>query len=548
MANNLLVGAHGAKSFVSIGDLDSWMDREIEQRISGRGNVDKYFSEVSWLYRGVMLRAQAIASMPFQVLRGQEVIDQSDDYQNVLEFLPDPTTLWLLVEMSLTLTGTAYLAPAANRYATARGTLSEMLYYAPHTIKPMYDPVSGALTHYERKVNSRTVELPVNKVYNFWYPDYSVELGVPMRYPAKAACMASGVLYNLDAFVEAFFKSGAIKSTIIALAGNPPKTERDRFGEIWEKTMQGFRNMFGKLVVSADSVTATVVGEGVKDLGNQELNAAQRESIAAAMTIPYTILFSGSASGLGGGEVTAADDKRFAFEFQIPEATWIFRRFTEQVLKPIDKNLRLVPNLEALDVTQEDEVARMNAVSTLTDVINKCSSWEQFLAVAKVNGMEWDGETDKLLQQVFKVKEERRLEQQEMMQAQGQPTDDNGKPARSNFPISKPKPKELGDGKAVSDGLGSIMVTGGDSVIADSVAPTPTDGKAVERTQFKRWASKRDASKWGEFKFQHLDETEQAALKAEQGGAANGDMSAEFFRKRDEIRRRGDAAVLCAAT
>lgn len=68
--------------------------------------------------------------------------------------------------------------------------------------------------------------------------------------------------------------------------------------------------------------------------------------------------------------------------------------------------------------------------------------------------------------------------------------------------------------------------------------------KTIERKQFLKWASKRTPGDYDKFNFEHLDADEQTAIKAEAGGAANGDKFAEFFRRRDEIRASRDAAVL----
>lgn len=545
MAKNLLVGAHGVKNLVSLGDLDQWMDREIEARQSGRQGADKYFGEVAWLYRAVMLRCEAVAGLPFEIRRGETVIDSSADYRNALGFLPYPELLFWLMEASACLTGKAYLLPASNRLAKVTGNASELNYAAPYTIRPFYDPSTGALLYYERKLNGRTVQLAPDEVFAFYYPDPFVEQGAPLNYPARAACMAAGALYHLDAFVEAFFRSGAIKSTLIALGGNPPKTERDRFSDVWRRAMLGVKNMWGNLVVSADSVTATVVGEGVKDLSNRELSDTQRESIAAALTIPNTKLFSGSAAGLGGGGVADADDIRFANEFLIPE--WRkFQRFLNNTWAFQKAGLTIHPLYESIDALQVDETERQASATDMVNMINACGTFEIFAFVMGNKGMEYDeAEARAMFAAKEKKAEEALAKQQELMAQQGQDADT---PAPGGFQVSRPKPKELaaGDGKAVQDG---ILPDRSEFVDLGTVSVSPTaDGKALERKQFKRWAAKRSADEWDAFEFKHLDADEQAALKAE-GGAANGDTVEIPFRRLTYQEYLGShAAVLRSAT
>ncbi len=62
-----------------------------------------YFKEVPWLYRGISKIAGKVASVPFAILdsAGNEV-DGSEDWKNVVEFLPHPRRLIWLATASLT--------------------------------------------------------------------------------------------------------------------------------------------------------------------------------------------------------------------------------------------------------------------------------------------------------------------------------------------------------------------------------------------------------------------------------------------------------------
>ena len=71
--------------------------------------TQELFEAVPWLYRGITLRADAVAGMPFALYRGQTEYDTSKDWQNRVGFLPNPTDLFWLIEASLTLTNKAYL-------------------------------------------------------------------------------------------------------------------------------------------------------------------------------------------------------------------------------------------------------------------------------------------------------------------------------------------------------------------------------------------------------------------------------------------------------
>lgn len=479
-----LIGAGGVKNLVSLGDLDTWMDQQVAARTSGGGDIAKFYQAVPWLFLGTDLRASGIASLPFDILEGDEVVDSSDDYQNVLGFLPDPETLFWMWEASLTLTGKAYTYRTHNRIATL-----DLSYKQPYTIKPKIDKRAGLLG-FERKNGAETVMWNVEDVFYLWHPDPFVELGEPMNYPALAARNASGVLFSLDTFVEAFFDRGAIKTTLVALKGASDQKERERFKETWKKAMQGIRNAWEALVVNADALTAEIIGEGVKDLQNTELSTNMREGIAGALKIPQTMLFSGSAAGLGGGGVSDADMLKFLKQFVIPRSKWIANQFNKQVLLPMGYRLRFKP--ETLDELQEDEVARASALSTFVDVLDKCSTWEQFEASASVLGYEYTEEVEAKLKAYFAAKETRRQE----MQAQTQANTEQGRSAEpANMVVTKPVPPQLTAGN--EDG--------------ESVADA---AKALERKQFKKHAKNGNGKP---FTFRYLDADEQQELT----GASN---------------------------
>lgn len=550
-----LIGAGGAKAFnsktLSLGELDQWMDTQVEQWLTGNEDARRFYKSVPWLFRGVQLRAEMIASMPFEIRKGETVIDASEDYQNVVEFLPDPEGLFWLLEASTCLTGTAYLLPTSNRYAEARGTASELLYAAPATMRPLFNKETGALIGYERKVNGRRIELKPEQVLAYWFPDPYVEFGPPLHYPAQAAVAASGVLLNMDEFVAAFWKRGAIKTTLVALEGVNDEKERARFKEVWRKAMQGLRNAWDSLIVNAKSVTATIIGEGVKDLQNTELSQGKREDIAAALSIPQSKLFSGSAAGLGGGGVADADDIRFYNEFGIPAWKRYARWLNKQPLMQ-KQGYTIHPLFETIDALQIDETERQAAATDMVNMITACSTYEMFAFVMGNKGMEFD---EKEAQAMFAAKEKKAEEAQarlaEQMQANG------NEPEPGGFQVSRPKPKELGDGKAVTHEHSGLAGGGADRTAdAGGMGADESGGhadrvleqaKSVERAQFKRWAAKRDASEWDAFEFHALDADEQTALK--QGGAANGDtVEIPFRRLSYQEYLGGHAAVLRSAT
>jgi hypothetical protein len=546
-----LIGAGKTKSIsaknMSLGALDQWMDQQVEEWISGSTDARKYYKAVPWLFRGVQLRAEMIASMPFEIRSGETVIDSSDDYQNAIEFLPDPEGLFWLLEASACLTGQAYLLPGRNRFAEARGKeASELTYAAPATMTPIFNDKTGAVVGYERRVNGRKINLTPEQVLAYWYPDPYVEVGPPMHYPAQAAVAAAGVLLNMDEFVASFWKRGAIKTTLVALEGVNDQKERERFKEVWRKAMQGLRNAWDSLIVNANAVTATIIGEGVKDLQNTELSQGKREDIAAALTIPYTKLFSGSASGLGGGGVADADDIRFYNEFGIPQWKKYARWLNKQPLF-LKQGYTIHPLFETIDALQIDETERQAAATDMVNMIAQCATYEMFAFVMDNKGMEFDEDEAKAM---FSAKEKKDAEAMAQQQANMlEQQEARGGIEQGGFAVSKPKPKELAAGKAMEADHEHSGISGGGvhhSVDASGVVVDESGGRAdsvleqtkgVERAQFKRWAAKRPESEWGGFVFKVLDEDEQAELVKKKNSKSVDAVARQFCARLHKIIR-----------
>ena len=484
---------NGTKT-MSLGDFDKWLDIQLTQKLGGAGSAALYNQTVPWLYRGGWLRAFGVASVPFALVRdGQDVVTSEnwDDRPDELEFLADPEQFFILSALALTFAPACYWGILRNRIIP-----KELKYYAPQTIKPNLDERDG-LIGFERHINSGApLKFKTEDVLYIWRPDYMVEIGEPMAYPARAALSAAGVLGNLDEFVAKFFKSGAIKATIYQVEGNPSPDEKAKLKERIDAFMNGITNAFSSLIFNKGAVTPLVVGDGVKDLENSTLSNEKREDIGAALSVPQTILFSGSAAGLGGGGVSNADERKFAEQFQIPEFKLIARQLNKQLLDALD--YKLVARPEMMNVFQEDEVSRS---SSLGSVVSAVASAPDVAKWAMENVVRYDL-TPEAVEQLDALIAARDAKAAQIAQAQA-----DSLAQAQNKPIEKEDEPEEDDDEAE---------------------------KEKERERFKKFAQKRideaHPEKIAAFKFNHLDKGEQDAIKASitsgvKGAQAAGDDS-----------------------
>ena len=326
----------------------------------GQTGIKEYFKAVPWLFRGVSLRANAVAKMPFAIYKdgSEDEFDTSTDYENKVGFLPNPKHTFKLVEMALSLLGKAYLFNSKNRVITL-----DLKYLNPTSVTPVLDEVDG-LTGFKRQLKSRTKDFDVEDIIYFWLEDPYVEIGPPNVSPAKAALMAAGVLANVDEFVAAFFKRGAIKATIFSSKGMS-EDEAKGFVKWWNKFVTGVQNSFTTRMLNAEEIKPVVVGDGIDGLQDQDLTKEKREDISTALGIPQSLLWSSEAGGLGGAGVVSQDDFHFYDKTIVPECEFIQYILNEQVFIPRGFRLKFLP--ETLDIFQEDEKARAMSLGYLVN-------------------------------------------------------------------------------------------------------------------------------------------------------------------------------------
>lgn len=339
-----------------------------------------YYRRAPWLFRAIELRANAVANMPFRIMRGEIEVDNSETWQNTVGFWAEPSSLLWLTEAALCLWGTAYYWRDRNR-AKALG----LRYIVPSTIEPQLDETQG-LTGFVRTLGTKRIAATPDDIVYFWRPDPYVEIGAPDSSPAMAALSAAGVLYNIDAFAEAFFKRGAIKATLLTVEGSPSDLEKNRLKQWWQRAIGGINNAFNANVFSA-IVKPVVVGEGLESLDNNALTADKRADVATAMGIPQTVLFSADASGLGGGGVVRQDDVHFYDKTIVPECRFIASVLNAQVFTPLGLRLEFMP--ETLDVFQADEVNRSQAFAQYVAAGLKLSVAAEMLGLELPAGVEY---------------------------------------------------------------------------------------------------------------------------------------------------------------
>lgn len=308
------------------------------------------------LYRGVQIIADSVCKVPFALYRGDNEVDNSASWDNIIGYLPKPRRTLRLISQALDRHGRAYLLKVRNRGGVVKG----LKWFEPTSIEPRYARDTGELIGFVRQFGATQIEYMPEDIVYFWLEDPDVEIGPPLSFPIRAALQSAGVLHNLDEFVNAYFKHGAVRPMIVSAKGIPPPEERERIKTFLQRMVNGLRNAFKVEVFSADNLDFTQIGDGLDQLQNQELTDDQRHDIALALGIPQTILFANSANYA----TSQSDWLNFHETTIIPRCELIAETLNEQLFKPDGLEMQFRP--EGLDIYREDESKRASALGQLT--------------------------------------------------------------------------------------------------------------------------------------------------------------------------------------
>lgn len=375
-------------------------------------NLDEYFRSVPWLYRGITKTAGAVSGVPWALVRGGNDVDDSSQNDNPTGLLPNLSVLCNQVALSLELYGRAYLLKERNRLK-----VTKLRYLAPSTIEVEIDAETGE-PRFIRQVNNKRYDYTADDIIYFWLPDPSREIGPPGAWPAKAALHASGVLANLDVFVESYFKRGAIRATLVSADGLSDKAERERLESWFTKLMNGITNAFRWKIFNANRLNVQTIGDGIDSLQDNDLTLSKRQDISTALGIPFAMLFSDSAN-----YATAQEDKlNYYDETVVPLFEFIIETLNVQLLDKLGYHLE--SRHATMDIYQVDEQSRSASLGQLVTAL--AASPQEFLIAASILGYEIPDDDLLAIQALISDKEERRDTMAEMVQPQNvEPEEDD---------------------------------------------------------------------------------------------------------------------------
>lgn len=322
-----------------------------------------------WFRRCADIRAKAVSNLPWAIYPQGADADAEPLWRESDPSAPEDLAVladlvhWLyLSEASLGLSGAFYfgkqLVGQGERVRRSRlQRLAGLAYWSPQHCKP--DWKTGAL-RFERSVNGQVRYVDEEAVLYGWQPDPWVEMG-PGSPDAGAALANAGALNAMARFLGRHLDNGLLKMTVLAIEDGQTVTEEQASGlrRAWRRLLRLGGNSSDGPPVLRHNVKPHVIGEGLKELSNEQLTTEQRQEISTAFGIPWSKVMGESANYA----TAQVEERAFLLDTVIPQARIIEGAFNKRLLSGYGLQIAFEP--ERSEVMQAYELEKAEKVQVL---------------------------------------------------------------------------------------------------------------------------------------------------------------------------------------
>jgi hypothetical protein len=427
MAQIIYTDGANAKS-INPWDLDANPEAWTWLSNAPQNELDNMFYKVAASFRAVNKRAIAAANVPFQILRGEEVVDDSTNWTNAVKFLPKPKDLIKRVSLSLTFKNAAYLLQGKDVLHQVKG----LHFLVPTTINPVVKADTGEVDYYERSINGRIERIAADdkKLVKIWLLDHTTELLPSKNTSVQSIFNSVGSIYFADLFVRNFYERGGVKPTVLALKGAIFNEKKEDIERGWSRFLRNL-SRFSSKIFNAETMDVKPIGAGVDDLKNNEVYRQAIENIALGVGMPTSHLLSDWDSYA----TATVDYMMWQRDDIFPLCEAIAEDLNLQVFTPMGLHLDFMT--EVSDSETQDPVAQSKAYETYVLAGIKPSVAAQLVGLEMPDGIEYD-ELDAMAekkQAQEEAKQQADRDQQMALQAAKQPKDEPK-------PVEDEKPKK----------------------------------------------------------------------------------------------------------
>lgn len=369
MATKIIM-TNGSKSQTIYKALDPFTD-ETPGVWTGTDNaaLAKSARLVPSMFAGISARTQAMADLPFTIygVKGDKPLDDSDNYKNIVKFLPYPSRIFSLSEGSLVMAGKAYWFKGTG---VKTGAVKELKYWIPQSVTLDKDKAATGELLFRRA----GVQQPytAEQVLYMWGIDPDVEIGPPTVWPYESALTAAEANGLITKWIADYMRRGAVKAMMLMVDGMPPPNEVERMENWFNRFMTGVKNVGWKVFNSA-GVKPTIIGEGLDALRDLSLTQDLRYEIHTALGTRHLLEDENYATA-------RARERQFYTMTIVPDARVIQYSFNEQIMHAAGYHLEFEP--ERLEAFQEDESAQADSFLKLFEGFEKIMGAEAAFELA----------------------------------------------------------------------------------------------------------------------------------------------------------------------
>lgn len=314
-------------------------------------------SYVSITRKCMNFRANSLAQFPYQVERLRQgtntTVFTSEDKSILPEYVMIKNVIEMAreIELSIIRWGKCFINHLESR-----------IIYAPN-VSILSDKNTNEIVGYIEKVEKKEITYGADELIYIY--ETSDQPGKPLQSIIETIDFDTETLKNIDNYLSAFFKNGAIKTTLLTIDGYPTEDETNRLEDHLKRIATGVKNAF-KTKVLRMPVTPVVIGSGLEDF-DPVLAQNKVLDIVTAFEIPPSLVLANAAN-----YATALSDKKeFYSSILSPRAQMFAKAINDQWLNDYGFTLTFLP--EKLQVMRVDETIRsqslLNMINAGFDII-----------------------------------------------------------------------------------------------------------------------------------------------------------------------------------
>lgn len=284
-----------------------------------------------------------MSALPWSISKGgTETANSANALPKGYEVFSGLRALLFQTEAALNMFGHAYwMREQSPQY------VNQLRWLKPSSIVPKFNERDGLIGFERRGLKVKTPMLTTDELVYFWAPNVTGEVG-PGVAPAQAALTSASLLKNSESFITNFFAKGAVPLVLLTVDGEPMDSELRRLEQWWKRILRGVSSAFETVAVRA-SVKPQIITPPIKDLAMKEITDTNRENVATALGVPYSLIFSNAANYA----TAKQDDLNFYTKTILPSAVIIAETLNVQLFEPNGLHFSFTP--EDMEIFQEIE-------------------------------------------------------------------------------------------------------------------------------------------------------------------------------------------------